>query len=373
MTDDGQKRDDGNKTLMFDPAQTEAFKKMARLARQQSEAVPGQSPTAPAMPATPGVPGPQTSQNVPQFDEGAANKTMMLGAAELAQLRAKAVPSPAPSPVRPAAPATIAIDPTKTVPLSGPAPAPISVSASGVPSELDALKSGLDAALGGRTNVVQNPPAAGATQMFSPGAIGLPMGNSETVAYSPEQMAKLRGQVVIQPNEPAGSKTMLYDASQNSEMKEAFELLKRHQAIESERQNSARAEAEALLRGVGDEAAPAAPQPVATQPTVSFAAPQPVMPQSPVAPVAPAVSAASPLTSKTDPLMASRQPLPLTGAPLQPRSAVTGGAARFETGTPRKSKAGKVILVILLLAAGAALVVFGLSAAGVEMPFLPKF
>lgn len=371
MNDDGQTRDDGNKTLMFDPAQTEAFKKMARLARQQSEQAPGQSPTAPAMPVFPGAPGPQMPQATPQIDEGSANKTMMLGAAELAQLRAKAVPAPAPLPARPAAPATIAIDPTKTVPLSAPSPAPLSSTPTGAPSELDALKSGLDAALGGRTNVVQNAPVPGGTQMFSPGAIGLPMGGNETVAYSPEQMAKLRGQVVIQTNEPVGSKTMLYDASQNAEMKEAFELLKRHQALETERQNSARAEAEALLRGVGDEMAPPAAQPVVTQPTVSFAAPQPVAPQSPVhsAPLA-----ASPLASKTDPLMASRQPLPLTGIPLQPRSAVTGGTARFETGTPRKSGAGKAILVILLLAAGAALVAGGLHWAEViTIPFLPKF
>ncbi len=378
MTDDGQNRDDANKTLMFDPAQTEAFKKMARLARQQSEQGPAQRPTAPAMSAVPGGPGPQLPHASFPVDEASANKTMMLGAAELAQMRAAAAPQPK-APVRPVAPETIAIDPTKTLPLNESTADPISTNASGVPSALDALSSGLDAAIA--KSRTPTPPlgvdpsrqevVGGGTQMFSPGGLGMPMGGGETVAYSPEQVARLRAQSKQAPEAAGGGQTMLYDSNQSAELKEAFDLLKRHQAMEAERSSTARAEAEALLRGIGDEPVQApAPTPV---PAVAYGTPAPAATQQQAA--MPAASApSSPLNSPLELLNAPRQQLPLTGAPAQPRAAVRGGTARFETGTPRKGKAGTVVIVILLVAVGAALVAGALHYAGyVEIPFLPKF
>jgi len=240
---------------------------------------------------------------------------------------------------------------------SGPLPAPAPVKpAAGVPDELAALSSGMDAAFGNPLAAqapVQPQAAPGATQFYVP-AVNVPTagGGGETVAYSPEQMARIRQG--MQPSE-TGGQTMLYNVNENAELKEAFDLLKRHQAMEAERSTQARAEAEALLRGIGNEPAPAATVPLME----AVAAPQPTTPASPLAAPAPGSTA-------------SRAALPLTAAPAQPRQgAMAKSGARFETGTPRKSNAGKVILVILLVAAGAALVAFGLDYLGlIELPFL---
>lgn len=358
MSDEGQKRDDANKTLMFDPAQTEAFKKMARLARQQAEqgqpGVPNAAPVVPGavVPGAPvpgaAVPGaPVAARPAPVIDQDNANKTMMFGASELAQVRpGSALPASPVVPGAPAGPTTIPIDSSKTMIFTGPIPAPApSKPKVGMPDEIAALASGLDAAIGNApapSPVAPRPaPVAGATQFYVPAVGPAQQTGGETVAYSPEQMARIRQG--MQPAE-TGGQTMLYNTNESAQLKEAFDLLKRHQAIESERSTQARAEAEALLKGIGDE--PVA----ATVPRMEpVAAPQPTLPTSP-------------LTHPAEAGAPSRQALPLTAAPAQPRQgAVRSGAAKFETGQPRKSKAGTVVLVVLLVALGAALVAVGLD------------
>ncbi|GEM_PF-6181322 len=368
MSDDRQVPEEGNKTLMFDPAQTEAFKKMARLARQQSDG--DSAPAKPQAPAAPVVPAGvvPTPSRAPQgeIDEASANKTMMLSASELAKLRPVGSPLPSnPTPKQPA-PATVAIDPTKTVVFGGPVPG--GAAWSGVPDELAVLSRGLDGAINkSRTptpplgiQAVSPQQGASASQGYAGQAPQAGMSN-QTMAYTPEQMAQYRQGLA--GGGDVGGQTMMYNAAESNELKEAFDLLKRHQAMEAERNAQARAEAEALLRGIGDEPRPAA---------------EAAIPASPLAEPSvnsrsePAAQFSSPLSAPSEGAGISRQQLPLTGAPMSPRqAAVLSGTHKFETGKPRKSGAGKVILVVLLVAVGAALVAGGLHYLEViELPFL---
>lgn len=339
--------DDSGKTLMFDPAQTEAFRKAARLARQQNDPASADSSAAQQAVQAPAEAQPET-----------ANRTMMFGAEDVARLRGSAMP---PSAVVASREATGVqeVESTRTMAF-----------APGDAAKFRGMtaETGMTVPVGNIGGKIDSPESYAKTQIYMP-----KVDPNQTMAYTPEQAKAALG-LGGEDNQ-----TVVYSPGQKSELQDAFQLLKRQQAAQVEADAKARQEAEALLRGIGDvggggtqprlEAVKAPVVDAMTQPRFDTTPlhSQPVQTSPGLPPLQSQPVGQLPLTPSASSSHTTHKPLPDTTA----RPPVN----RFETGQPQKSDAGAVVFIVvavlvLLGAATVALNYFNIVDLGLD--FLPK-